>query len=316
MAAAVCAAHPGAPARAECTGCHRLLCAACIGLALHGNDEHCSFCSAIAKRLPQVAAASPPEPERDPQAVGKPHVPPAAVLAHGAASLPDPSWTARVLSYVFARNTLLVLFGLAAASAVLSWFGFLAALLALGLQASYYFHIVVDSGRGSEHLDTPEFSDVYDSIVAPLVRYLLILVPMGGAMCWFGVELAHDWKTGVALVMARPHSIFDYSGPALLFVVALALWPLMTAIAAISGSAIEAYNPIVWFKTLRLFGRRYAAGAAVFYAILVAESYLLPELGGLRSIPYAGVLALRMIALIALTMRACVLGLVCEPYLR
>jgi hypothetical protein len=319
VATPACTAHPAAPARAECTTCKRFLCTSCIGLALEGNDEHCSFCNAVATRLPPTPAIA-LEPAWDPQAVGKPHgsptIPTAAVVSAGGAALADPSPMARVLSYVFSPSTLLVLLGLAVVSAVLRWAGFFGLIIAAGLQASYYFHIVVDSGRGSEHLDTPEFSDVFDSLLAPLVRYIAILVPMIAAVCWYASELARDWKVGVSLVLVRPHGIFAYPGPALLFVVALALWPLMTVIAAISSSTFEAYNPVTWFKSLRLFGRRYIAGALVFYALLVADSYLLPELGGLRSIPYAGVVVLQLITTIAMALRASVLGLVCEPYLK
>jgi hypothetical protein len=320
VAAPLCTAHPGAPARAECTSCKRFLCTSCVGLALEGDDEHCSFCNAVATRLPPATSAPAHEPAWDPHVVGAPHVAPqiptAAVLPAGAASLPDPSPTARLLSYVFSGSTLLVLFGLALVTVVLQWCGFLGWVIAAGLLCSYYFHIVVDCGRGNEHLEAPEFSDAFDSLLGPLLRYIAVLVPLVSAMCWYGVVRARDWKTGVSTIVISPHEILRYPGPALAFLLALALWPLMTAIAAISGSAFTAYNPVTWFKSLRLFGMRYVAGAFVFYALLVAESYVLPELTGLRSIPYAGVLVLQMIAIIALAMRACVLGLVCEPYLR
>src|SRR5580658_10213086 len=98
MAAPACTAHPGAPARAECPSCKRFLCTSCIGLALEGNDEHCSFCNAVATPPPPAPSAPADEPAWDPQAVGAPHVAPrvpaATVLSSGATALPDPSPTA------------------------------------------------------------------------------------------------------------------------------------------------------------------------------------------------------------------------------
>jgi hypothetical protein len=238
--------------------------------------------------------------------------------------LPDPSPLARVTSYVFAGDTLLILLMLAVITTPLRWMaarsfigtGIVPWAIAAGLEASYYFHIVVDSGNGGKHLEMPDFSDLYDNLFAPLARYVLTLVPITISICWYGTELAHSWSAGLLALLIQPASIFRYPGPATLFVVTLALWPLMTAIAAIGNSVIEAYNPIIWFKTLRLFGKRYVAGATVFYALLVAESYILPQLGALLSIPIAGALALQMIALVAMALRGRVLGLVCEPYFR
>jgi hypothetical protein len=88
------------------------------------------------------------------------------------------------------------------------------------------------------------------------------------------------------------------------------------AIAAISRSAIAAYNPILWVRTLSLFGSRSIVGAAVFYALLLVEAYLVTALAPLRSIPVAGAFVIRLVAVIAMAMRARVLGAVCEPYFR
>jgi hypothetical protein len=134
-------------------------------------------------------------------------------------------------------------------------------------------------------------------------------------MCWYATQVGNDLTTRLVAVVIEPYGIFHYPGPALLLVIALALWPLQTAIAAISSSVIEAYNPVTWFKSLRLFGTRYVAGAFAVYALLAAESYLMPHLVGLRSIPYAGAVLIELVAITAMTVRACVLGLVCEPYL-
>jgi hypothetical protein len=63
-----------------------------------------------------------------------------------------------------------------------------------------------------------------------------------------------------------------------------------------------------------LFGTRYLAGAVVFYALLVGEAYLMPALDGLDAVPVAGAIAIQLVAMILMAVRACVLGVVCEPY--
>jgi hypothetical protein len=330
-----CSQHHDARARAVCTGCERRLCGGCLELAIDSADEHCAYCHAIAR--PLAAVRRPPAPSAPPPSasVASPSAsaprrppslpPPAAVVTKGGTSaLPDESWLATITSYVFARDTLLVLAGLAAITAVLRWMAVgsfgpgrtIAWIMAAGLEASYYFHIVVDSGGGSKHLESPDFSSVYDDMVEPLKRYLLTLVPIAAAIIWYGVKLSHEWSAGIVAFEDSPHSIFDYAGPGALFAAGLALWPLMTVIAALGRSAIAAYNPIAWVQTLRLFGTRYIAGAVVVYALLVAEAYLVPALAPLRHAPIVGAFAIQFVAVIAMALRARVLGYVCEPYFK
>jgi hypothetical protein len=306
-----CSEHPDAIALAACTACGRRLCSGCVELALEGNAAHCAHCHAIAEPLPTIA-----RPARTSTTPVARTIPVAAVVvAGGTVALPDPSWSGKIMSYMLARETLLVLAGLAAVTALLRWSGnTITWAMAAGLEASYFFHIVVDSAGGGKQLELPDFSSVYDDMIEPLRRYALTLVPIAAAIIWYGVKLEHDWSAGVAAIAAHPHSILHYPGPAALLVAGLALWPLMTAIAAIGRSVLAAYNPVVWFQSLRLFGMRYIAGAIVFYALLVGEAYAVPALAPLLSIPIAGAFAIQSVSILAMALRARVLGAVCEPY--
>jgi hypothetical protein len=90
----------------------------------------------------------------------------------------------------------------------------------------------------------------------------------------------------------------------------------MTVIAAIGKSIIATYNPMVWANTLAMLKMRYVVGAAMFYALAFAGGYLLPPLAGLLAIPFVGALVVALVVNLAMALRACVLGIVCEPYLR
>jgi hypothetical protein len=308
-----CSEHPNAAARAKCTACGRLLCAGCLELALEGTDQHCGHCHAVATPLVREAPAPTPPPVASATARPRQSIPPAAVVASGGtAAIHEPSELAKVVRYVFAKDTLMVLGALAVITAALRWMAghswgpgaTIAWIMAAGLEASYYFHIVVDSAGGGEHLEPPDFTSLHEDMVAPLVRYVFTLVPIIASLCWYGELVSHSWRMGIFLFTLQPTSIFDYRGPGILFAAGVALWPLMTAIAAIGRSVIATYNPITWFQTLRLFGTRYIAGAVVFYALLVAEAYVLPVLAPLLEVPVVGLVVIQTVAVIAMALRA------------
>lgn len=302
---------------------------------------HCAHCGAIARAFvaaaPEAVAApgtpggpaasarpGPTMPPRPASPTRPPVIPRAAVVEGGTSVALDtnPSPVSKISSYLLQRDTLLVLAGLAAVTAALRFLagnawglsGIVVRVMAAGLEASYYFHIIVHFAGGGEHLDPPDFHSIHDDMIEPLRRYVLTLVPILAALVWYGMKLADDWTAGIAEFLAKPHSIFDYRGPGTLFAVGLALWPLMTAIAAIGRSVIAAYNPVLWVKTLRLFGMRYVVGAAVFYALLIAESYVMPALGHVLTVPVLGGFTLQLVTIFLMALRACVLGAVCEPY--
>jgi len=252
---------------------------------------------------------------------------PRAALVEGGTSValaPSESPVSKILAYLFARETLLVLIGLAIVTGALRWLGghawgptgMATRGIAGGIEAAYYFHIIVHFAGGGEHLEMPDLTNLHEDIIDPLRRYVLTLAPMIAAIFWYGEKAFHDWMLGFPVFALAPQHIFDYTGPGTLFAVGLALWPLMTAIAAIGKSIIAAYNPILWVQTLRLFNTRYLVGAVVFYAVLAAEAYILPAMALAIDIPVVGVVSVQLVAMMLMALRGCVLGAVCEPYFR
>ena len=88
----------------------------------------------------------------------------------------------------------------------------------------------------------------------------------------------------------------------------------MTMIGAIGKSIINTYNPWTWITTLATLKMSYVVGASLFYALVLAEAYIIPPLAGVLAIPYVGVLVVALLLISAMVLRACVLGIVCEPY--
>ncbi len=315
-----CSEHPRSEARATCTGCSRLLCAECVAVPLDSNDEHCVHCNAVT-----TPVARPPVVVTPPVAM-RASLPAAAVVGSGAMVLDQhESPVTKALSFLFARETLWTLVLLTVFTTILRsasgnafGLGMISAitlgLLATGLEISYYFRIVTGLAQGDTEFHTPDFSSLGEDVFDPLIRYLATLVPMVIAVFWLGEITDGHWLHGLALMAARPHAIFDHTGPGLLFGAWLALWPLMTIIAAIGKSIINTYNPWTWIKTLAMLKLRYVIGASMFYALMLAESYVIPPLAGVLAIPYVGVLAVALLLNFAMALRGCVLGIVCEPY--
>jgi hypothetical protein len=294
-----------------------MLCIECLEVALEGKDEHCVHCHAVAK--PVIAAPVPVAASVGPRA----GLPAATVVGSGAAVVDaDASPVTKILSYLFARETLLTLVALTIFTTILRALsvrslgiaGMGLALVATGLDISYYFRVLTSMTHGEPHFETPDFSSLGEDVFDPLIRYIATLVPLIVAVFWLGQLTTGHWLHGLVVLAVRPHSIFDYSGPGLLFGAWLALWPLMTMIAAIGKSIISAYNPVIWAKTLAMLNTRYVVGAVAFYALVLAEAYAIPQLAGLLTIPYVGVLAIAFVANLAMALRACVLGMVCQPY--
>jgi hypothetical protein len=312
-----CSEHPRNEPRAACTGCNRLLCAECVAVPLDSNDEHCVHCNAVTtpiKRAPVAVA---------PPATMRASLPAAAVVGTGAVVLDKGSSpVTRVLSFLFGRETLLTLFALtifttilrAIADSALGLSGVALALLASGLEIAYYFRVLTSVAWGETEFRTPDVSNLVEDVFDPMIRYVATLVPMIIAVFWLGEITTGHWLHGLVLIALQPDAIFHYSGPGLLFGAWLALWPLMTVIAAIGQSIISTYNPWTWVTTLALLKMRYVVGAMMFYALLLAESYMIAPLAGLLAIPYVGVVAIALVLNLSMALRACVLGVVCEPH--
>jgi hypothetical protein len=286
------------------------LCAECVAVPLDSNAEHCVHCNAVTTPLARAVARAP--------------LPAATVVGPGGTVLDsEPSPVTKVLKFLFARETLWTLGALTVFTTILRGIagdslgmmsGVTLGLVATGLEISYYFRVLTSVASGETEFHTPDFSSLGEDVFDPLIRYIATLVPMIVAVFWLGQVTTGHWLHGLALIAERPHAIFDYPGPGLLFGAWLALWPLMTMIAAIGRSIINTYNPWTWVKTLAMLKMRYVIGASMFYALLLAEAYMIPPLAGVLAIPYLGVLTVALLLNLVMALRACVLGIVCEPY--
>jgi hypothetical protein len=210
----------------------------------------------------------------------------------------------------------------------LRWFGskpaigagafvmFACVIAAAGLEAAFYFAIVEQRAAGDDRFQAPELSSLGE-LGAQLALYIAILLPILGALCWYGEVAAGHWWLGIDLVALDPTGIFHASGPAALFVAGIALWPLMTIIAAIWRSAGMAYHPGIWLKTLRMLGRDYATGVVVFYAVLAAEALVLPAIARALPLPPTAVaFVVTFLGYIPMAIRARLLGEISEPHFR
>ncbi|MEO8549904.1 MAG: B-box zinc finger protein [Kofleriaceae bacterium] len=312
-----CTEHPRSEARATCTGCSRLLCAECVALPLDSNDERCVHCNAVATPVARAPAAVVAPAAR------RASLPGATVVGSGAILDSDASPVTKVLSFLFARETLWTLVALTVFTTILRGIagnalgmigGVTLGLVATAIEISYYFRVLTNVASGETEFHTPDFSSLGEDVYDPLIRYVATLVPMVIAVFWLGEITSGHWLHGLALMAERPHAIFDHFGPGLLFGAWLALWPLMTMIAAIGKSIINTYNPWTWIKTLTTLKMHYVVGASIFYALVLAEAYMILPLAGVLAIPYIGVLAVALLMNFAMVVRGCVLGIVCEPY--
>src|SRR5207248_2422802 len=121
-------------------------------------------------------------------------------------------------------------------------------------------------------------TDVQSDILSPFWRYLAASAPIVFAIVLYGEERFDSAILGFLFVLIDPKGIFDYPLPALLLVVGLLLWPLLTVIAAMSRSALATLNPALWLSSLRVLRTDYLAGAAAFYAVFVLDIFVWTQL--------------------------------------
>ena len=114
--------------------------------------------------------------------------------------------------------------------------------------------------------------------------------------------------------------LFDGGGlPAILLCIGVALLPLLTIVAAVSGSVVSVLNPLIWVHAIRILGATYVVGALCFYAVLLVESLVwMPLLLDLRTevdIPVITTLVTLFLAYLPMALRGRVLGGMVEPFL-
>jgi hypothetical protein len=298
----------GAVARFECLQCKRYACDSCARrIGEHNPVWECPGCRGMLTALKDGAESR---------------------VAREAAPRVRQSVLARMpecLSYLKSRSVLLVLTGLAVVCTLLYWgaahtmgiwviVGFV---LAFGLEASVYFQIVEHTAHGVLELEVPEFQNAWSDIVGPAFRCIAAGMPMVAAVLWFASQLGDVW-TGVPIVLARPGLIFGSPGPALLLVVGILMWPMLTLAGAMSRSVAAMYDPRSWVRTLRVMGREYWAGVLAFYGVLAVDVFtVLPLRYWLMEhvqIPVVTGLLATFAGYFPMALRARLLGAAAEPF--
>jgi hypothetical protein len=223
----------------------------------------------------------------------------------------------RTVLYLKDGTLLLTLAGLAILVSLLRWGGIVGLILALGLEAMVYFHVVIQSAAGVDGFDSPDTSDPWE-IASMGIRYLVAIVPLVVSLIWFGLEALGGPLAGLSAA-EHPNEILDSLGPpAMAVLVSVAVWPLLTVIASISKSFLTILNPVVWWKTLGVMGGDYAIGALAFYGVFLAEVFLLDpllvELGKTVDVPFLGTALVLFVGFLPMVLRARILGEMTRPY--
>ena len=288
-----CGTHPTVDARHACATCRTQYCDACVTVVGPQGKEvaQCKRCGSLATTI-------------------RPGLTPhrAQVQAIPAGTLG--SRLVGTLAYLKGVDLLLALAGLAVLVALLHIGGFLFSLFALGLECVVAFRIVSTSAVGADTFDAPDGDELGDVISAAL-RYVVALAPLALSLVWFGVS------TQATTPVPTPAALTAGFGlPVIAILVSLALWPLLTVIAAMTTSYVAILNPLIWVKTLRIMGRDYVVGAFAVYAILAVELFALrPLLGALAgAIPIAGVVLALFLSYLPLALRSRILGELVRPY--
>jgi hypothetical protein len=185
------------------------------------------------------------------------------------------------------------------------------AFVSAGVTAAAFFHIVETTANGAIDLDPPDFTDFWASLVSPVLRMVSTLLPLFIAWALSDVSM-------VEALASTPRAWLGEMGPALV-VVALwfFLWPLLILVAAISRSVVTTFDPRAWMHLLRELRGDYLLGAALFYAILLVEIFVLVpvvwRVAALVPIPVVTSIAAHFVLLLPFAARARILGETARP---
>lgn len=308
-----CQRHPQTAATFECPDCLQFSCGACAKVLVVRNQriEQCAGCGGMLRSIVV-------HPDRGRQARDQRQQ---QVRASSVAG-----WLTDAARFVTRRSVLVAMVGLAIVAGICLWvsvrsilfYGTFMAALGRALEASTYFHIVERSAFGDEDLEPPEFHQIWDSVILPLLRYAAASLPVLIGLIWYAV--ASDTFLQAPLVLAAdPWRIFDHGGPAVLVCGGLVLLPVMTMAAAITRSVLRTLHPLVWFDTARAMGRDWVLVTAAFLGLVVVESAVwMPVAAKLTaSLPSTvlATIALSFLGYVPMVMRARLLGASIEPYI-
>jgi hypothetical protein len=294
MRALFCAHHPAVAAELECAPCGVVLCRACARPLRDGRTLACARCGGLVLPFRSVTGPISNAPQR----------------AEAARPLLDR--LPGTLLYLKQPSVLFVLLGLA----LLAWIGsynWVLWIISAGTQAAVFFRIVETTAFGDDNLETPDFTDFWDSVLSPLLRYVTTFVPLIVLVFAAGLGLS-----GLALPYRM---LLSALGPfAIAVLVWLALWPLLIMVAAISRSYVAILNPVQWWRVLADMRADYAIGALAFYATLLVDAFVLQPLA-VRAILYVPIpivvpVLVNFASLILMAWRARILGEACRPYVQ
>lgn len=310
--AIACVNHASRAAVFECRECTTHVCSEC---AKHtwtrkGFIDECPKCQvemrsldAVVEKL-EAAASAPPE-----------------GVAGFVSRFPE------FLAFPINKSVLLMVIGLSVLTVPLYWaaghnispiLGLMALFFAHALECSMYFRFVSQTAFGIRDIRSPDLTDVQEDLFAPLLRYIVALLPILVAAAWWGQQQLNSFVFGILLFSFNIPAVLASKGPAVLFVAGVLILPLTTIVAAISKSAIAVLNPAVWVSSLRVLGPSYLVACAAYYAVMAFEYFaLVPvalELNVQHSIPVVTSMATAIVGYLTMSLRARILGGLCEPY--
>ncbi len=300
MASVACANHPAATAAFECGPCRRTLCASCVKiLEARGKQmAMCLACGALAIPVDHHKAVAAKDAQR--------------TIAH------DEGLTTRIfgpcLAYLVEPGLLASLAGLAVVAAILSY-GAMVGWIAMGLEAAVYFRIVQSAANGADTFDPPDFTDPWDEIVWPLLRYIAAALPLILAV-WYAISTIPD--ATITDAAERPRMLLSFGG-AVAVIAAVVLWPLLTVIAAIHRSSPSVLNPIMWARMLVVLKTDYLIAMFFVYAAFALQIFLAVPLAAALivklPVPFIGRVAGGFLIYLPMALRGRILGELCRPYM-
>jgi hypothetical protein len=160
-------------------------------------------------------------------------------------------------AYPLDRNGLFAMLGLGAMQAFLSYFGLLGSIFGAGVFWGYVFSLVRQTGRGNDHIEPPDFSDLFGDVILPAFRGFFAT-----ALIWVPalVYLIHAYENPdqwLARGLADPLVW-------LIVLVGVFFVPLALLSTALGGGIFRIFHPAVLFGTPARLGTDYLVAAAFF----------------------------------------------------
>lgn len=260
-----CTTHPREAAGWRCQACGALLCPACAVLLRVGStdSEGCGLCRGLAEPLR--------ERRQDAQ--------PFAARIAGA------------FAYPLRPSALLSIVALALVLRVLGVLGFLGAGVAYGVYWASLFGVIVQTWKGKEALEPPDFTHLLDDLLFPALRGLaataLVWLPLALRAAAIFEQVAPGRDDPAALLIALVGDPLLW----LLLLAGAAFLPAALLAAAITRSFLAVVNPLVPIRMARALGGDYVRASLTTVGLGVAGLLLdraagatlgrIPLLGGL-----------------------------------